>query len=391
MSMKRLHFVFLVLLLSVNAFAAYVAVLETVADGSARDSVSLLDRLYLTNVLRERAIMELPAEENFIIMTRENIKAMLPPGKSIEDCEGGCLAETGRNIAADYVCQARVGRFGTKFTLSAELYETAGNRLIASFNGRGSDVEELLLIIETKSSNFFRRVKDFCAPVKVSALSKNVTQNVDQIADFNVEPKQKIEELPQNISSSLFSSSSFASSSVSSSLYMYLTDARDGRFYKVIAIGKQMWMAENLNYYETKNSFCYGNDVTNCRKYGRLYNWTSAMRVCPKGWHLPSMDEFKTLFSTIGGQTFAGKMLKSTEGWNGDGNGTDDFGFSAYPAGNRYSNGLYDSGGNYANFWCSTEFNSISAYYVVLFYDQNSAAIYHKSKDQGRSIRCVKD
>ena len=103
MSMKRLHFVFLVLLLSVNAFAAYVAVLETVADGSARDSVSLLDRLYLTNVLRERAIMELPAEENFIIMTRENIKAMLPPGKSIEDCEGGCLAETGRNIAADYV------------------------------------------------------------------------------------------------------------------------------------------------------------------------------------------------------------------------------------------------------------------------------------------------
>ena len=372
--MKRLFFTFLLLALSVNVFATYVAVLETVADGNAKDSVSLLDRLYLTNVLRERAIMELPAEENFIIMTRENIKAMLPPGKSIEDCEGGCLAETGRNIAADYVCQARVGRFGTKFTLSAELYETAGNRLIASFNGRGSDVEELLMIIETKSSNFFRRVKDFCAPVKANIPSKNVVQNDNRIADFHVNNKKKIEELPQNISSSSFSSSSSSSlsssssaaaASASSSVYMYLTDSRDGRFYKVVAIGKQMWMAENLNYYETKNSYCYGNDVTNCRKFGRLYNWTSAMRVCPKGWHLPSMDEFKTLFSTIGGQTFAGKMLKSTEGWNGDGNGTDDFGFSAYPAGNRYSNGLYDSGGNYANFWCSTEFNSISAYYVV--------------------------
>ena len=53
-------------------------------------------------------------------------------------------AETGKNIAADYICQARVGSFGTSLTLSAELYETAGNKLIASFNGRGQNVEELL-------------------------------------------------------------------------------------------------------------------------------------------------------------------------------------------------------------------------------------------------------
>lgn len=159
--MKTCFYTLLFLLvLSVDAFATYVAVLETAADEKAKDSVSFSDRQYLTNVLREQAVKELPAEQHYTIMTRENISAMLPPGKSIEDCEGSCLAETGRNIAADYICQARVGNFGGMLTLSAELYETAGNKLIASFNGRGANVNELLELIEQKSPDFFRRIKD---------------------------------------------------------------------------------------------------------------------------------------------------------------------------------------------------------------------------------------
>lgn len=59
--------------------------------------MSLQDRQYLTNVLREQAVKELPAAENYTIMTRENIQQMLPPGKAIEDCEGSCLVETGKN------------------------------------------------------------------------------------------------------------------------------------------------------------------------------------------------------------------------------------------------------------------------------------------------------
>ncbi len=143
-----------------TSFAAFVAVLETGADGSAKEEVSLTDRQFLTNVLREQAVKELPAIQNYTIMTRENILQMLPPGKAIEDCEGSCLVETGKNIAADFICQARVGRFGNSFTLSAELYETAGNKLIASFNGRGQNVEELLDIIKQNSSAFFRSVKN---------------------------------------------------------------------------------------------------------------------------------------------------------------------------------------------------------------------------------------
>ena len=158
--MKPLFLFFSILcFLTSSAFATYVAVLETGADGSAKDNVSLSDRQYLTNVLREQAVKELPAVQNYTIMTRENIQQMLPPGKAIEDCEGSCLVETGKNIAADYICQARVGMFGSSLTLSAELYETAGNKLIASFNGRGANVEELLDLIKLKSPDFFRQVK----------------------------------------------------------------------------------------------------------------------------------------------------------------------------------------------------------------------------------------
>ena len=155
----RLFFLLITFLASL-VMATHVAVLETIADASVKDNVQLSDRQYLTNVLREQAVMELPVEQNFTIMTRENINAMLPPGKSIEECEGSCLAETGRNISADYVCQARIGSFDGAFTLSAELYETAGNKLVASFNGQGASVKELLEIIKEKSPNFFRKIKN---------------------------------------------------------------------------------------------------------------------------------------------------------------------------------------------------------------------------------------
>ena len=142
-----------------GAMAAHVAVLETGADPALKKKVKLSDRQYLTNVLREEAVKQLPADEDYTIMTRENISAMLPPGKAIEDCEGSCLAETGRNISADYVCQARVGSFGSKLTLSAEIYETAGNKLVASFNGNGTNVEGLLKVIKENAPEFFGKVK----------------------------------------------------------------------------------------------------------------------------------------------------------------------------------------------------------------------------------------
>lgn len=179
-----------------TAFATHVAVLETGADGAARDKVPLSDRQYLTNVLREEAVKQLPATENYTIMTRENIQQMLPPGKAIEECEGSCLVETGKNISADYICQMHVGSFDGDLTLSAELYETAGNKLIASFNGHGTNLKELLALVELKAPDFFRVIKNMEKPVPVAV--EPVPETVAAEPEPVVEETAESEVAPQD-------------------------------------------------------------------------------------------------------------------------------------------------------------------------------------------------
>ena len=152
--MKKIFLAILFALL--KAFAAYVAVLETIGDPNTLDRN---ERLVLTDKLRQIAVTTLPNYMGYTIMTRENINVMLPPGKAVEDCEGSCLVETGKNISADYVAQARTGKFGSALTVTVELYETASGKLMASYVGQGTDAMELLSEIENKSPSLFSVIK----------------------------------------------------------------------------------------------------------------------------------------------------------------------------------------------------------------------------------------
>ena len=169
-----------------------------------------------------------------------------------------------------------------------------------------------------------------------------------------------------------------------------MTDSRDGQIYKTVQIGSQTWMAQNLNY-KTERSYCYNDSAANCAKYGRLYRWSVATTVCPQGWHLPTQTEWNALFTAAGGASVAGSKLKSTSGWSSNGNGSDDFSFSALPTGYKIVNDIYDFEGDYAQFWSSTECSSKYAYIMYLSYYSNYAYLSNDMKFYSLSVRCLKD
>ena len=172
-----------------------------------------------------------------------------------------------------------------------------------------------------------------------------------------------------------------------------------GKVYKTAKIGTQTWLAENLNY-EAKGSVCYDNNPANCAKYGRLYNWETAMKVCPKGWHLPNNAEWEKLFRYIDGDTgfgnpyespSAGKHLKAASGWNEDGNGTDKYGFSALPGGGCNPSGNFDFIGYFGSWWSTTEGNANGAYSCGMLFIGRYTNMNYSNKSSLFSIRCVKD
>jgi uncharacterized protein (TIGR02145 family) len=163
--------------------------------------------------------------------------------------------------------------------------------------------------------------------------------------------------------------------------------------YKTVTIGNQTWMAENLDY-KTGNSWCFKDSSSYCRKYGRLYDWETAMRACPSGWHLSSSEEWAELVEYVGGASVAGKKLKSKSGWYGN-NGTDDYGFSALPGGRRFRD-ICDFG-CYGFWWKAAEedvmfgrpnyYGSITMHYS----DERINMTEYSDKDEGYSVRCVQD
>jgi uncharacterized protein (TIGR02145 family) len=173
------------------------------------------------------------------------------------------------------------------------------------------------------------------------------------------------------------------------------TDPRDGKIYKTVKIGKQTWMAENLNY-EASGGKCYDNNPINAQKYGRLYNWETAKRVCPPSWHLPSNEEWQELVDFAGGDKIAGKKLKATNGWDSfygrSGNGTDEYGFAALPGGYGFSNGNFYKIGKSSSWWTATENDAGYTELRKMYYaDMNvSDGIGHVKTDLD-FVRCVKN
>ena len=113
--------------------------------------------------------------------------------------------------------------------------------------------------------------------------------------------------------------------------------------------------------------------------------------ICPSGWRLPRKADWETLFSAVGGQGTAGKILKTQTGWNNNGNGMDAVGFSGWPAGDGNGRGSSNFKGDGTYFWSSTESSEHGAYFVSLYYRIDSTFLNHNDKDYAYSVRCVKE
>ncbi len=190
--------------------------------------------------------------------------------------------------------------------------------------------------------------------------------------------------------------------------YGGMIDKRTRKLYRTVAIGGNIWMAENLNY-EVKNSYCYNNSASYAEYYGRLYTWSAAVGkseadcydkyctlpakvqgICPEGWHLPSKSEWEALLTAVGGQSTAGKILLSQKVCGVNNYGVDSLGFSTRTAGHREPSGNFDGEGYFANFWSSTQDGS-RAYHVDMGCRIENVELLPNSKSYAFSVRCVKD
>ena len=193
--------------------------------------------------------------------------------------------------------------------------------------------------------------------------------------------------------------------------YGSMTDPRDGMVYKTTTIGGQVWMAENLNYFDiegapsaVKNDWCYWDKPENCESAGRLYTWNVAQRICPEGWRLPTKSDWESLLREVGADSLneilwkGSSKLKSVSGWENEGSGTDDFGFTALPAGMKFTTNTQDGftyHGCSSLMWASTEADGGAAdtlaYHMYLDCSNDNAIVNTVRKVNGLSVRCVKE
>ena len=128
--------------------------------------------------------------------------------------------------------------------------------------------------------------------------------------------------------------------------YGTFEDPRDGFVYRTTVIGEQTWMAENMHYRgESVKAACYADEEANCDIYGALYTVSEAKTTCPKGWRLPTDDDWNALIDYVGDNSNAGTKLRARNAWDvkqypRTRGSLDEYGFSAAPSGTYLFGGM---------------------------------------------------
>ena len=181
-----------------------------------------------------------------------------------------------------------------------------------------------------------------------------------------------------------------------------------------VTIGNQIWTTKNIDVENYRNgdaipqvqgaaawknlttgAWCYyENNTANGSSYGKLYNWYAVndpRGLAPSGYHIPSDEEWTTLTNYLGGELQACSKMKSTTGWNNNGNGTNTIGFAGLPGGFRNYDGYFFYIGANLYWWSSSESNTDNAWYHALANANGNVYRYTSVKRTGFSVRCLRD
>lgn len=165
---------------------------------------------------------------------------------------------------------------------------------------------------------------------------------------------------------------------------------------ETVTINGLVWMKQNLH----PAMLTPGNDVTGVsyqhqenidEAYGYLYTYNEAIKACPEGWHLPSIEEWNQLFDFLGGVQQAGGPLKTVEGWQAPNTGANNLsGFSALPAGGGDDHNRFDGFGWSAHFW-SDSARSGKIFVPSLMHDTAAVYVLELPSAMRASVRYIKD
>jgi uncharacterized protein (TIGR02145 family) len=152
----------------------------------------------------------------------------------------------------------------------------------------------------------------------------------------------------------------------------------------------------------TTPAYCWYNDSADKYKdtYGALYNWyavdpasNGGKNICPEGWHVPTDAEWDTLTTYLGGESVAGGKLKETGTvhWIDNMYATNEFGFTALPAGSRWSYEDFCCLGYGGYWWCTTPYDADNGWYREIDASSPYILINGQTKHKGMSVRCIKN
>ena len=297
----------------------------------------------------------------------------------------------------------------------------------SSVTPQSSSSETSVSSSSAKSSSSSAKVEESSSSAKVDESSSSMKAAESSSSEKPVESSSS-EKVAESSSSEVSSSTVVQpckTKTEDNCIYGTLYDERDGKTYKTVKIGSQEWMAENLNYSDSAKtpslkgkSWCYDNKETECSETGLLYLWTAVIDsialatndknpqncggiyacslpepmqgICPVGWHIPEVSEWRRLFAAIGGVENAGKLLKSQTSWYENGNGLDSFGFSVFSVGYRSPTGSLGDRRFYTFFWTYRIEDNGMARSIRLKYDEDFVKEIETQK-YGFSVRCVKN